>query len=475
MFFNSTPSAIVQDLQQQADDLTAETDRRCKAYGQLKKERRSVSNQVQELRTQNTHLMQQASGLKMKVTQLEKNSGICDKEDATSCDQERASTRKGLRVRLAASSFQQPERCLPAEEVTAGMAAMPSWALLTSRRVCIDKSGDDDRDDYKSFDEDNDDCKSVQCATPLGSPAQSAPLPFEGAPLHLATLINEACEDVQDALKVKLKLSAAFMRTGQFSPAANSVTGMPAKGTWHFGDANDKAVRAAGKTRGSTSRPAWSSAFTCITAPQPRPQNPPSKQVVTPRPSPTASAGRRPDAASHAAGPASVQSRQAIAKLGPVRRGSTVAATVLSTAGLDQSAEPDTTSSSAAASDSACTAQPSTRQTTRASAATAAGQKASVKPRAAAAQKAPATSRAGEPETVAPRRSARLSKLPSRPATTAGQPGATAVPRKATAGRSQGASGTGSARPAREQLQSGPVLELKGQLLHAQQEQQLEA
>lgn len=58
MFFNSTPSAIVQDLQQQADDLTAETDRRCKAYGQLKKERRSVSNQVQELRTQNTHLMQ---------------------------------------------------------------------------------------------------------------------------------------------------------------------------------------------------------------------------------------------------------------------------------------------------------------------------------------------------------------------------------------------------------------------------------
>lgn len=58
-------------------------------------------------------------------------------------------------------------------------------------QVCIDKSGDDDRDDYKSFDEDNDDCKSVQCATPLGSPAQSAPLPFEGAPLHLATLINE--------------------------------------------------------------------------------------------------------------------------------------------------------------------------------------------------------------------------------------------------------------------------------------------
>lgn len=32
-------------------------------------------------------LLQQASGLKMKVTQLEKNSGICDKEDATSCDQ----------------------------------------------------------------------------------------------------------------------------------------------------------------------------------------------------------------------------------------------------------------------------------------------------------------------------------------------------------------------------------------------------
>lgn len=53
-------------------------------------------------------------------------------------------------------------------------------------------------------------------------------------------MLLQACEDVQDALKVKLKLSAAFMRTGQFSPAANSVTGMPAKGTWHFGDANDK-------------------------------------------------------------------------------------------------------------------------------------------------------------------------------------------------------------------------------------------
>lgn len=58
LIFNSTPSAIVQDLQQQVDDLTAEMDRRSKEYGQLRKEKLSLSNQVQELRNQNTHLTQ---------------------------------------------------------------------------------------------------------------------------------------------------------------------------------------------------------------------------------------------------------------------------------------------------------------------------------------------------------------------------------------------------------------------------------
>lgn len=58
LILNSTPSAIVQDLQQQVDDLTAEIDRRSKEYGQLKKEKLSLSNQVQDLHTQNTHLTQ---------------------------------------------------------------------------------------------------------------------------------------------------------------------------------------------------------------------------------------------------------------------------------------------------------------------------------------------------------------------------------------------------------------------------------
>lgn len=58
LFFNSTPSVIVQDLQQHADDLTAEIDRRSEEYGQMKKEKLFLSNQVQELRTQNTHLTQ---------------------------------------------------------------------------------------------------------------------------------------------------------------------------------------------------------------------------------------------------------------------------------------------------------------------------------------------------------------------------------------------------------------------------------
>ncbi|KAL3143661.1 hypothetical protein ABBQ38_002456 [Trebouxia sp. C0009 RCD-2024] len=199
LILNSTPSVVVQDLQQQVDDLTAEIHRRSRECGQMRTDKIFLSSQVKKLHIQNTHLTQEVSGLKIKVAELEGDSGICDKAVDTSCDQ-----------------------------------------------VCIAKSCNEDSDDYKSFDEDNDDCKSVQCATPLGSPALSAPSPLEGAPLHLATLINEvdgltqACENVQHALKVKLKMSATLMRTGRFSPADDSVTGSPAKGIWHFGGANNK-------------------------------------------------------------------------------------------------------------------------------------------------------------------------------------------------------------------------------------------
>ena len=50
----------------------------------------------------------------------------------------------------------------------------------------------------------------------------------------------QACEDVQHALKVKLKMSSAVMKTGRFSPAGDSVTGKPVKGVWHFGGAIDR-------------------------------------------------------------------------------------------------------------------------------------------------------------------------------------------------------------------------------------------
>ncbi|KAL3134117.1 hypothetical protein ABBQ32_008538 [Trebouxia sp. C0010 RCD-2024] len=232
LILNSTPSAIVQDLQQQVDDLTAEIDRRSKEYGQLKKEKLSLSNQVQDLHTQNTHLTQQVSGLKAAL--LEKNSGSFDKEDDKSCNQECASAQKGQRVRLTIPSCQQRACCLPVEEATAGKAAK---AILGSadEQVGVDKS----------FDEGNDDCRSVPYGT-TQIDGRSAPSPLEGAPPHLATLIDEvdgltqACEDVQDALKVKLKLSAAFMQTGRFSPNGNNVAGRPVKGIWRFGGANNQ-------------------------------------------------------------------------------------------------------------------------------------------------------------------------------------------------------------------------------------------
>lgn len=58
--------------------------------------------------------------------------------------------------------------------------------------------------------------------------------------IHTERMLLQACEDVQDALKVKLKLSAAFMQTGRFSPNGNNVAGRPVKGIWRFGGANNQ-------------------------------------------------------------------------------------------------------------------------------------------------------------------------------------------------------------------------------------------
>ncbi|KAL3134109.1 hypothetical protein ABBQ32_008531 [Trebouxia sp. C0010 RCD-2024] len=134
---------------------------------------------------------------------------------------------------------------------------------------------------------------------------------------------------------------------------ANAV----AAGTVRPEGTSAQAVTVAGKarhSRGSTSQPAWISAFTCTTALHPSPGHRifHSRQGVNPGPLPSASAGRRLAAASHAAGLSSVQSRQAIAKVGPERRGSTVAATVLSTARTGPVSRVGTTSSPAAASSS---------------------------------------------------------------------------------------------------------------------------
>ena len=60
------------------------------------------------------------------------------------------------------------------------------------------------------------------------------------AAFTLERMLVQACEDVQHALKVKLKMSSAVMRTGRFSPAGDNVAGEPVKGVWHFGGAHDK-------------------------------------------------------------------------------------------------------------------------------------------------------------------------------------------------------------------------------------------
>lgn len=58
LILNSTPSVVVQDLQQQVDDLTAEIHRRSRECGQMRTDKIFLSSQVKKLHIQNTHLTQ---------------------------------------------------------------------------------------------------------------------------------------------------------------------------------------------------------------------------------------------------------------------------------------------------------------------------------------------------------------------------------------------------------------------------------